>query len=864
MATVIDIKDLRGGMNTNDEPQSIPDDQVVDARNIDWSQGTLGGKRPGCEQLTIDASVLSRVIPAIVNTTAGSITAASVLNIVVPAATDDGTGVTYRYLVVKVVSKAVGTAINAITYNGSPMTGIGSGGTALAGRVEAYYFPSAPLAGGTVAITFAANVDATAVAELWGRVDQIDGALGTNGTSTAPLTVRTTTPIYVVGGHIGYETTVTAAPVVTGTTATATDQTSGTVRMTAHYVLGRSPQISQTYVLSGSVEWVQLLFRLRGAPISAYSTTGFTILALIRHTPTNNITEDELWMVDNFGRIDRRVGGTWQGGVPGVNGYIGVFDATDLDINGASLHGKFFLAAHNSIGALMVWDGTALRHAGFPNTPPVPTVADTAVAGSYTGTRYFRVRFVEQASGVTIRRSEPSTAVTFTPAGAFNGAIITKPSGTEEFYSQYMNGQTHWEVEASLDNLLFYRIATVAVATTTYTDTTVFGTGYSSNTLSDSIGEYTSPPSARHVAVDDDRLMMAGNRTTASLDSRVMWTPVANSTGVGNDERIPLSTGNTIDLDNLDGGRLTMLVAGESGNVYAFKQERTYKLTRTGVLTAAYAPQTESRTRGALNRAACSGQDEAGSPSVYFADPSVGLCRANKRGIEMLGEDVLDMWEDAHKGSTSLRGPKVAYWPFKRQVFLIFGADGSTVPDKILVFNARFGTEGTKGWSLYESDLFDTGLYSGMIMFPDNGLPLLPIISSLNPSLLKFTTTAVNDAGTRYRAYWRSRAFLANGMFGKFGTMAGILFARAAAATTIGIGLIRNLGVARRDVTISIAPAGSETHVFKPVDNAFMSECFALQFELGDPTSYTGAQLDQTWSLNAYVAKIRQEEEGTS
>lgn len=41
------ISDLRGGINQHDPPFALPDRQVVVAENIDWSRGTLGGRRLG-------------------------------------------------------------------------------------------------------------------------------------------------------------------------------------------------------------------------------------------------------------------------------------------------------------------------------------------------------------------------------------------------------------------------------------------------------------------------------------------------------------------------------------------------------------------------------------------------------------------------------------------------------------------------------------------------------------------------------------------------------------------------------------------------------------------------------------------------
>jgi hypothetical protein len=41
------IVDCRGGRNDSDPPQFLPDDQVVEALNVDWWEGTVANKRQG-------------------------------------------------------------------------------------------------------------------------------------------------------------------------------------------------------------------------------------------------------------------------------------------------------------------------------------------------------------------------------------------------------------------------------------------------------------------------------------------------------------------------------------------------------------------------------------------------------------------------------------------------------------------------------------------------------------------------------------------------------------------------------------------------------------------------------------------------
>ena len=66
-----------------------------------------------------------------------------------------------------------------------------------------------------------------------------------------------------------------------------------------------------------------------------------------------------------------------------------------------------------------------------------------------------------------LRRSEPSESLEFTPAGTATGAIVSKPATISE-------DETHWELEASLDDVNFYVVGTTDVGTTSTVGPTRF------------------------------------------------------------------------------------------------------------------------------------------------------------------------------------------------------------------------------------------------------------------------------------------------------------------------------------------------------------------------------------------------------
>jgi hypothetical protein len=607
---------------------------------------------------------------------------------------------------------------------------------------------------------------------------------------------------------------------------------------------------------------------ITGAPFTA------PVLAVFRHTPTNYITNDELWAIDENGNIGRRVGGSWSSVTNRANNFVTV-GTLNFDINAVSLHGKLFIAAKGTEDRLLVWDGTLLRWAGIAQ-PPDPTVANTG-AGTYTGTRYFRIRYTEQnASGATLRRSEPTNVVSLAPSGTGSGALITKPSGTEAATSTHSEGQTHWEVEASVDNILFYRIATVAIGTSTYTDSTAYTTGYSSGTLSEQIGEYVPPGAARHVAVDEDRLILAGNFFSQSLDSYVWWTPVGADDGKGNDERIPTATSQFINFDGLDGGRVTSVVAGVAGNVYVFKHSRIYKMQRTGILKAAYDPVVESYSRGATLRGAAAGADATGVPCAYFLDPSVGLCRIGQRGVEDLGKDIRTTWSGRNPDAAI--GPRIAYYPDLSQVWFtsptldpvpIITSEGQLIitatsdeinvsqtnPELLVIYEVRYGS------LMFHNGV--PGTAQTIALAYDSNLALKPVIGTQstsigggNNSYLHFADSGTTDSGTNFQAYVKTKPYTLGDLWSKFGLMAAILLGKAVSGTSILIQMIRNFGIETRSTTVSMTPAGTEDHVIRPIDNATMSELNTVQLQYGD-----SAASAQAWSLDQIVFKVRAEDQ---
>lgn len=235
-----------------------------------------------------------------------------------------------------------------------------------------------------------------------------------------------------------------------------------------------------------NVDWIgATLGRKRGgADALAMTGTTFTgkISTLIRHVPSTDETAAELWGVDDAATpiINRLAGGSvWSAPTlkdsPAGNGW---------DVQGASLNGKLFLAYKSG--------------SGFTN-PGAPTVANTG-SGSYAAVlRYYRVRWTQQVGGVTLRRSSPGTAQSFTPSGSGSAARVTQPTPPGQ-------GETHWEIEVSYDNVTFYVLygdggvnAAIVIGTTTGDDSTVLSSGTPIVATFTSSGTWVKPGSVTSV-----------------------------------------------------------------------------------------------------------------------------------------------------------------------------------------------------------------------------------------------------------------------------------------------------------------------------------------------------------------------------
>lgn len=578
-----------------------------------------------------------------------------------------------------------------------------------------------------------------------------------------------------------------------------------------------------------------------------------SIVMLGEYYPTNTVRAPEHWMVGatpgTSVTVVKELAGTSTTVVPDdaiTNTSPGIYG-----LSTQPLGGKLFFSYPSGQDRLHVWDGTYLRRTGLSAPASAPPVTNTAVAGTYSGTRYARYRFAQlDGSGNILRLSEPSATTTFTPDGTHTGMIVTRDAAASEH-------ENYWIVELSSDGAFFFQVSTVLFATTTYTDTTNLATtSYSlQGPASPEIGTYDLQQSARYLIADADRLILAGHWSDNTYKSRVWWTPVNADPGYGNDERIPLSTGgdNFVDLDNYDGAEVTGLSSVINGVFYAFKWGAIYRFVRTGDLTHAYDVTCVTKSRGALPGSIAAGLDEMGRPCVYFWDPSIGPCSIGGAGLR----DILGM-RTTRARLTITDSTKVAiragFYATKKQLHWLLAVDGNLVPNLGLCLQTNYmrpaGNGSVQGsWTRY------TGLRAqGIALYPwhettvEGGIERLrerlflgmvknasaPIITGAQ--MVQRTDCLDTDNSISYTAQIISRPLLPAGIHNQWGVISAAVLALSSTTASFKLKLVRNMGAQSSDfVTVSlVAPEVGEVYTSPWIDNLFLSEARILQLVVQD------------------------------
>lgn len=584
------------------------------------------------------------------------------------------------------------------------------------------------------------------------------------------------------------------------------------------------------------------------------------VTLVVRHLPTTDETAAQLWVLGVTGTSSYQLAykdTSWHD--VSTTDTITLTGFSQYRWQAVTLHGKLFFALDTNVDRLHVWDGTSFRRVGLAAPSAAPTGANTAAAGTFTGTRFYRVRIVELSGSTVLRRSEPSAVLEFSPSGSKTGVTVTKPTLPGE-------GETHWELEASIDNANFYRIARTVVATSTYDDTQDYNAGYAADfPLSEDLTAYDLIGSAKYLTVDSDRLVWGSSWETSSYGSRVGWTPVAGASGVGNDERQDDTVNSFLDLNGFEGGVLTGLSESSNGSFFAFKLSHTYKLVRTGARANAYDVVTISKNVGALHGSICTGLDQFSHPAVYFLDPNIGPCRFGANGLEWLGSDIRSTWSTVNKEATKVVC-SVVYDPKNRQVQWHVATGSSNVPDTGLILQTdqvRADEVGIlhKGWSIWNGNRCKA---LSQCLFSDNidagaarNHSLRPFIGLEGLSLVHRCDTTNKDNNVPYTAELLTKPYILTNILNKGGVMNGAVLAEALDDATFYLSIVRDFGAEESTpIQVDTTPAGDETSVIVKVDNIKMSESLVFQFHVEDDLPAVTSR----WKINQLAFKARGEQ----
>jgi hypothetical protein len=554
-----------------------------------------------------------------------------------------------------------------------------------------------------------------------------------------------------------------------------------------------------------------------------------TIVHLSEWFPTNDARFADLWAV---------------AATPGVSVTIAVqdisltwFPITPDDppiptvpqiygIQAQPLNGLDFFAYYSAVDRLHVWDGT-WRRTGIPAPVTAPTGANEGSGSTYTTTRYFRVRFTKMTG----------STVTLTLPPPIAGETITD-----------------YEIEASLDNANFYRIATQSIAITSYTDETQDSAFYSDEgPLSEAIGSYLLQQSAKYLLVDGDRLILVSHWTDPGLMSRVWWTPVVADPGAGNSERVPIVTTGGLpiqsfkDLGNYDGGGITGVSKTANGTFYVFKFSAVYQFLRTQDDTNAYnvfQMSSNAGPRGAMEGSIVSAVDEYGQGCIYFLDPWIGPSRLGNMGMEKI-EGLRDTWERVNQLANVISARGV-YYPDKQQVIWWVSVDGADTPTMVIRLQIsevqESAGQATRGFSLADGVYAQARAVTQRSEIVQNGvnnfrLTRRPIIGLPAPLFIMRTDTGDTDYGTKYFAEILSKPYLPVGIMNQWETMVGAIMGEPSDKTArLQMQAVRDFDKERsKKIVHDFVPKANETQVIRQIDNLHMSEAYAIQFRFSDP-----------------------------
>lgn len=601
----------------------------------------------------------------------------------------------------------------------------------------------------------------------------------------------------------------------------------------------------------------------RGGAVSV-TITGVTapILGIFEYIQTA-LASAELWLVDSSAptKILRCAGGpsftneTLKDNISG----------NAISVSTAVLNSKQYFAYQSGVNRIHVYDPNnastdTVRRGGLKAFGAAPTVADTG-AGSYAATlRYYRTRSVEQQSSVTIRRSEPSASVSFTPSGSGTAARITRPTAISE-------GETHWEVEISTDNVTFYQVnasSPTAIATTTYDDTTVTTTISTTLTAAPPAGTYVPFPSVKCLGSTGTRLYGFGVWETSAGDSvapkngRLYFTPVLDTTTTHDDERISNTTTiqGFIDAARNAGGIDRGCSPRPVNNViFCFQDRGVYAFYPTESNTTAYRRVVVSTAVGNLaQQGIVVAVDRNGGTACYFWDPVLGpyTVGGTAHGLKWCGKDVADIVATVNRDATTV-AVTGEWYPDRSQIIWLAATNGANSPNFAVVLDPTKMQEDETGdlrggWTTYDGDWVTANCIRtfSTTLAATRSSTRTPYTGTAT-KFLRYDETVFRDDATNFQAYVKSGSLVLD-FFSKL--LKRLYLLSSANSAAVRMSLIRNTGDETRTFDATPTPAASEPIVLTKYGDAAGQDICGLQIQVGDSAAQNAnfGTLHQVWA----------------
>lgn len=594
-------------------------------------------------------------------------------------------------------------------------------------------------------------------------------------------------------------------------------------------------------------------------PVSSGSITQ-PIKFLERHLPGGDETTAEHWLCDNAGafwRTSAALGFTYNP--------VTITPAGDtvsaFPIRCVSFNGKLWLFYNSPATRCHLYDPDlpGIRRVGLA-PPGQPTAANGPAGPRPSETYYFRARVIQVVSGKLVRRSEPGTYNQFTTGAATAYWTVNRPTLPGE-------GETHWEIEVSPDNKVWYilrgfeRGSHISVASASFNDPDTWTT-YVTFDIPDLLGTYALFPSCKFGITDGNRIIMAGDYET-TLGSRVYFSTVLGSTNKADDERTLslLTIKGYQDINEKDGGDITGLGGPIQGVFWAFKYRSITRFVPTGDLNAPYSTRKITNRIGAISHEGIvMAETRTGEPCLYFMSHR-GVYRLASDGIKYCFRDNEDYWfgkNGKSKVNLSATTPVIGvYYSELGQVWYWVATGNSNTPNVLFVLDIKqnsredsFGLRG--GWSVFTGGIADIGWASMWSEDHSGGvasLRLKPMIAKTSTGLQRCDSATSNtDNGTTYQAYVKTRSVVPVEAIGNEFT-AGEAFLTAKAATGVNIQLTYDRDF-NKDVStssVSLTAEATETRVVRRFTAATTTDVGALQVQIGDAAAGDIAQ----WSLDA-------------